>query len=388
MIDRLLLPRLEAALRRSPAVALTGPRQVGKTTLAFALQKEKPSLYLDLEDPQDRLRAEAIGALQAQNPKTLLMLDEVQRLPDVFSRLRGIIDKERRQGNKTGLFLLLGSASMELLRQSSESLAGRITYLELFPVNALEYASRGPVSTLWQRGGFPESLLADSDEDSYAWRQDFIRTYIERDMPQLGLRLPGATLERFWQMLAYNQGTPFNAAQYARNMDVSSVTVARYLDFMADLLLVRKLAPWTFNINKRLTRSPKVYVRDSGITHALTGVKDYTQLLGHPVMGGSWEGFVMENILSILQSRAQPYYYRTANGAEIDLILEFSPRERWAIEIKHNPAPRLSKGFFIGCEDTAATRRIVVHSGVGSFPMANDVEAISLPALLETLQSG
>jgi predicted AAA+ superfamily ATPase len=238
---------------------------------------------------------------------------------------------------------------------------------------------------LWLRGGFPESLLASSEPYSLDWRQNFIKTYLERDIPQLGPRIPAETLERFWTMLAHNQGAVLNASQLARNLEVSSVTVGRYLDLMVDLLLVRRLQPWTFNIGKRLVRSPKVYIRDSGIAHALLNIDTYNNLLGHPVVGGSWEGFVIENILAVVPSRVQPFYYGTPGGAEIDLILEFSPTEKWAIEIKRSSSPSLSKGFHIACTDVKPQRRFVVYSGKDRFTMSENITAISLSDLMREI---
>ena len=243
------------------------------------------------------------------------------------------------------------------------------------------------MNQLWLRGGFPESLLAESDSDSLAWRRDFVRTYLERDIPQLGPRIPAQTLERFWTMLAHNQGTILNSSQLARNLEVSSVTLSRYLDLLVDLLLVRRLQPWTANVGKRLVRSPKVYVRDSGITHSLLNILSYNDLLGHPVIGGSWEGFVIENILSVAPSNAVPFYFRTSNGAEIDLILEFSGSEKWAIEIKRNSAPSLTKGFFSACDDIKADKRFVVYSGKDKFSMNDGVVAISLYEFMQELAS-
>lgn len=387
MIGRRIEVQVRAALQRSPAVALIGPRQVGKTTLAISISAIIPSVYIDLENSLDQARVRDIAAFHGENREKLIILDEVQRLPEVFVELRGIIDKERRKGRKTGQFLFLGSASIDLLRQSSESLAGRIAYIELHPVDLLEFAgnSTDKMQRLWVRGGFPESLLAASDADSMHWRRDFIRTYLERDIPQLGPRIPAETLERFWIMLAHNQGTLLNAAQMARSLEVSGVTVGRYLDLMVDLLLVRRLRPWTANVGKRLVRSPKTYIRDSGITHALLNISHYNDLLGHPVVGGSWEGFVIENILSVMPDHAQAYYYRTSGGAEVDLVLEFSGRERWAIEIKRSSAPALSKGFHAACEDIKARKRYIVYSGADTFPIGNDVTAISLGDLLEAV---
>jgi len=384
MIKRRLEAKMKDALQRSPSVALLGPRQVGKTTLALNIAENTPSIYLDLESRLDIQKVRDMEAFHADNRDKLIILDEVQRLPEVFVTLRGIIDKERRKGNKTGQFLFLESASIDLLQQSGESLAGRIAYLELYPVDVLEYAGdqQEKLNKLWLRGGFPESLLSSSEKGSLLWRRDFIRTYLERDIPQLGPRIPAATLDRFWTMLAHNQGSPLNAAQLARNLDVSGVTIGRYLDLMTDLLLVRRLKPWTFNIGKRLIRSPKIYVRDSGITHALLNISNYSNLLGHPVVGGSWEGFVIENIMSVAPQGAQPYYYGTPGGAEIDLILEFSHAENWAIEIKRSSSPSVSKGFYIACDDVKPKRRYVIYSGNDSFSMGEGITFISLRDLV------
>lgn len=387
MITRRLELKIKEALQRSPSVALIGPRQVGKTTIALDISESVPAIYLDLERSLDLQKINDIEAFHTANSGKLIILDEVQRLPEVFASLRGIIDQERRKGNAAGQFLFLGSASIELLRQSGESLAGRIAYLELQPVDALEYAGESieKLQTLWLRGGFPESLLAQTDQHSLNWRRDFIKTYLERDIPQLGPRIPAQTLERFWTMLAHNQGAPLNASHLARNLDVSGVTIGRYLDLMVDLLLVRRLQPWTFNIGKRLVRSPKIYVRDGGITHALLNISDYNSLLGHPVVGGSWEGFVIENIMAVLPSGVQPFYYGTPGGAEIDLVLEFSQNKKWAIEIKRSTAPSLSKGFYIACDDIKPQRRYIVYSGKDSFPFGDGVMAISLPALMQEM---
>jgi len=387
MIHRRLEAQIKEALKRSPSVALMGPRQVGKTTIALNITETTPAIYLDLENRIDLQKVQDIEAFHSENSDKLIILDEVQRLPEIFAPLRGIIDRERRKGNRAGQFLFLGSASIDLLQQSGESLAGRIAYMELHPVDALEYTKGNPdtLNTLWVRGGFPESLLSESEQNSLDWRQDFIKTYLERDIPQLGPRIPAETLERFWTMLAHNQGTVLNAAHLGRNLDVSGVTIGRYLDLMTDLLLVRRLKPWTVNVGKRLIKSPKIYVRDSGITHALLNIPNYNNLLGHPVVGGSWEGFVIENIMAVAPSRVQPYYYGTPRGAEIDLVLEFPGGTKWAIEIKRNSAPSISKGFYAGCEDVKPDKRFVVYSGSDSFPMGEDITAISLPNLMQEL---
>ena len=388
MIKRRIEQTLREALGHSSSVALLGPRQVGKTTLAFSIANTTPCIYLDLESRLDLQKVRDIEAFHADNSDKLIILDEVQRLPEVFASLRGIIDKQRRKGNKAGLFLFLGSASIDLLRQSGESLAGRISYIELYPVDALEYikdSSLEMLNHLWLCGGFPESLLARNDKASIKWRLDFIKTYLERDIPQLGPRIPAETLERFWTMLAHNQGSVLNAAHLARNLDVSGVTIARYLDLMTDLLLVRRLKPWTFNVGKRLVRSPKIYVRDSGITHALLNIGVYNDLLGHPVVGGSWEGFVIENIMSVAPERVQPFYYGTPGGAEIDLILEFSGKEKWAIEIKRSSSPSLSKGFHIACAEIKPVKKYVVYAGNDKFSLGSDVTAISLLDLMQEI---
>jgi uncharacterized protein len=374
-------------LERSPSVALLGPRQVGKTTIALNISETTPSVYLDLENRRDLQKVQDIEAFHVENSDKLIVLDEVRRLPEIFASLRGIIDVERRKGNRAGQFLFLGSASIDLLQLSSESLAGRIAYMELHAIDATEYADNNlnKLNSLWLRGGFPESLLSASDQNSLDWRPDFIKTYLERDIPQLGPRIPAETLERFWTMLAHNQGSVLNASHLARNLDVSGTTISRYLDLMADLLLVRRLNPWTANVGKRLVKSPKIYVHDSGIVHALLNIPDYNSLLGHPVVGGSWEGFVIENIMSVTPSRVQPYYYGTPRGAEIDLILEFPGGAKWAMEIKRSSAPSVSKGFYSGSEDIKPERRFVIYSGLESFSMGEGITAISLPNFMQEL---
>ena len=388
MIDRRAHKKLNALLDTNPVVVLIGPRQVGKTTLAHEVVTERAAIYLDLESPRDLAKLSDVELFCAANVDKMLILDEVQRIPELFAPLRSIVDLRRRQGRKVAQFLLLGSASIELLKQSSESLAGRVAFLELYPLDVLEICSE-PITmqSLWLRGGFPESCLAESDGFSLDWRWNFIRTYLEKDIPQLGPRIPAETLRRFWTMLAHNQGGMLNAANLAAGLGVSGQTVGRYLDLLVDLLLVRRLQPWKSNAGKRLVKSPKVYVRDSGIVHALLGIEDFNSLLGHPVVGGSWEGFVIENILATIDERIPRSFYRSSGGAEIDLILEPAVNERWAIEIKQSTAPKVSKGFYTACTDINATRKIVIYAGEDSFPMREGIEAMGLQNFMREMLS-
>ncbi len=385
MIRRRLHSLLTQRLSEYPAVALLGPRQVGKTTLALALAETRPSLYLDLESAADRAKLADPELYLADHEDELVILDEVHRLPNIFQPLRGLIDRGRRRGKRTARFLLLGSASIDLLQQSGETLAGRIAYVELAPFDVMEVA-RGQVDFLWVRGGFPDSLLAPDDAVSLRWRQDFIRTYLERDIPQLGPRIPAETLRRFWTMLAHHQGGIVNAAQIARGLGVDGKTVARYLDLLVDLLLVRRLPPWHRNVGKRLVKSPKVFIRDSGITHALLGLSDKDALLGHPIIGSSWEGFVLENLLAIVLPGTDASFYRTSAGAEVDLVLTLPGGRIWAIEIKRSVVPKVERGFHTACDDLNPERRFVVYAGVERFPLGEKIEAISLIDLCTTIR--
>ena len=380
MICRRIKPVLQQLLAEYPAVALLGPRQAGKTTLAHEIAAGTDATYLDLESPADRAKLSDAELYLADHEHRLVILDEVQRVPELFQSLRGLIDRGRRRGRAVGRFLLLGSASLELLRQSGETLAGRVAYLELGPLDILEVESERR-DRLWVRGGFPDSFLAASESASSRWRENFIRTYLERDVPQLGPRIPAETLRRFWVMLAHSQGGLLNAASLARGLGVDGKTIARYLDLMVDLLLVRRLSPWHKNIGKRLVKSPKVYVRDSGITHALLGLPNKEAVLGHPVVGHSWEGFVIENLLSVAPQGSDANFYRASGGAEIDLLLKRPGRKPWAIEIKRNLDPRPRKGFYSACIDVKPEARFVVYPGTERFPVAQDIEAISLEAL-------
>ena len=375
---------MERLLDRNPAVVLTGPRQVGKTSLALEIARDRDSVYLDLERPSDLAKISDIEQFCDLTEDKLLMFDEVQRAPDLFAPLRSIIDARRRAGKRSRQFLFLGSASIELLRQSSETLAGRVAYCELSSLDVTEVGG-GELNRLWHRGGFPDSFLADSDASSLEWRLDFVRTYLERHIPQIGPRIPAETLRRFWTMLAHNQGQLFNASALARGLDLKSVTTSRYLDLMVHLLLVRRLQPWTSNLGRRLIRAPKTYVRDSGICHALLGIKSLDELLGHPVVGSSWEAFVIESILGSLPSHASFGFYRTAGGAEVDLVIDLGPGNLMAVEIRRSRAPSVSKGFHSACEDLEPEQRLVVHAGEGSLPLPGAIEAVSVEGILARL---
>ncbi|MHB1360550.1 MAG: ATP-binding protein [Rhodocyclaceae bacterium] len=380
MIRRRLSSELKDAIAHTPAVALLGPRQVGKTTLALEVGRDFNAHYLDLESEQDRARLAQAELYLADHQDKLVILDEVHRAPGLFPILRGLIDSARRAGRTAGQYLLLGSASLDLLKQSGESLAGRIAYLELAPFNILETESR-PMDDLWLRGGFPDSLLAPDAARSLRWRQDFIRSYLERDIPQFGPRIAAETLRRFWGMLAHHQGGLLNTAQFARNLGVDAKTAAGYLDLLVDLLIVRRLPAWHANLGKRLVKSPKVYVRDSGLVHALLAIPDKETLLAHPVVGQSWECFVIENLLVAATDKAQGYFYRTSGGAEIDLLLAWPDGSRWAVEIKRSLSPKVERGFHAACEDLAPTRKFVVYPGQERYRLAADIEAIPLAQL-------
>jgi hypothetical protein len=385
MITRRIAGRLAELLDTYPAVVLLGPRQVGKTTLAREIADRRPSIYLDLESPADRARLQDAEAFFADHEDELIVLDEVHRAPEIFRTLRGAIDRGRRKNKQTGRFLLVGSAALDLLKQSGESLAGRVSYLAMNPFDALEVAG-ADLDMLWLRGGFPDSFLAGNGAASFKWRQDFIRTYLERDIPQFGPRIPAETLRRFWTMLAHNQIEMLNQANIARALAVDAKTVANYLDLLVDLLLVRRLSAWHGNEAKRLVKSPKIYVRDTGLVHALLRIASKDDLLGHPVAGQSWESFVVENLIVTAPDGADANFYRTSAGAEIDLLLSLPNRQLWAIEIKRSSAPRIEKGFHIACDDLKPDRKFVVYPGTERFALGKGAQAIGLAGLCSELQ--
>ena len=380
---------LNTALQRQAAVVLIGPRQVGKTTLAHVIGEKFDSLYLDLEDlsNQDKL-SEPVLFLENYEDK-LVILDEIHRMPEIFSSLRGIIDRGRRRGKRVGRYLILGSASLELLRQSGQSLAGRVEFISLAPLSVLELDdSRKVRELLWLRGGFPDSYLAKDDNDSYVWRRNFIKTYLERDVATFGFRVSAELLERLWIMLAHNQGNILNSSQIANALETSAQSVTRYIDLLADLLLVRRLQPYHSNLGKRMIKSPKIYVRDSGLVHALLRISSFNQLNEHPVVGRSWEGYVIESLLSVLPMDKQAFFYRTQAGAEIDLVIEHDYRTVWAIEIKRSLSPKVSRGFHLACEDVKPVRRFLVHAGDNRFPVSQNLEAIGIRQLVEEISLG
>lgn len=393
MYNRLAQRTLSDLLAQFPAVVLLGPRQAGKTTLAFAQRQANPgALYLDLELPSAQRQMDDPEAFFLAHPNQLVILDEVQRLPELFSVLRGVIDQRRRDGEASRQFLLLGSASGVLLKQSSESLAGRVAQLELTPFQAREVlrADEGTpgMNALWVRGGFPLSWMAPNDAQSLSWREAFITTYLEKDIPALGPRIPATTLRRLWTMLAHNQGELLDQSKLAAALAISGQTVGRYIDLLCDLMLVRRLPAWSGNVGKRLVRAPKVYVRDSGIVHALLGLQDLDSVLSHPVAGGSWEGFVVEQLISAAP-QAQASFFRTSHGAEVDLVLEFRSGQTWVVEIKRSSAPTVSKGFYLAADDVGASRKLLVAPVEGTFPIKGAIEVMNplMAAALVATQS-
>lgn len=388
MIPRRAAVQLHELLAESAAVVLLGPRQVGKTTLARDVVGELPgrAIYLDLERPADRRRLDDADAyLRAQAPQ-LVVLDEVHRLPELFEVLRGVIDDNRRAGFRTGQFLLLGSASLDLIQMSSESLAGRVAHLDLAGINVDEAFEAGiEPDTLWLRGGFPDSLTAGTERASLRWRDDLVRSYLERDVPMFAPRVPAETLRRLWTMVAHNSGGLLNASRLAAGLGISGPTVTSYLDLLADLGLVRRLAPWHSNTGKRVTKSPKIFVRDTGLLHALLELDTLDAVLGHPAAGPSYESFVIESILGATTMR--PFHYRTATGDEIDLVLTRSGAPHVAVEVKRSTSPTVSAGFHRACADLDVPHRFVVHPDCGAPAYnAGQVRVIGHPDMIRLLR--
>jgi uncharacterized protein len=385
MINRSIIAEMRILLDEFPAVCILGPRQIGKTTLAHDVPQSlgMDSVYLDLEDVEDVRKLDEPKFFFEINKDKLIILDEVQRVPEVFAVLRGVIDRRRREGRDNASFLILGSASFDLLKQSSESLAGRIAYAYLGGINYQEIYpdSQYSLTDIWLRGGFPKSLTAASDAVSFRWRQNFITTYLERELPALDVYIPASMMRKLWSLLAENQACILNYARFASVMDVSQPTIKKYIDILEDLMLVRRLLPWVENRGKRLIKSPKIYVRDTGLLHTLLKIKDINTLLGFVGVGDSWESFVVESVLSVLPQDVIPYYYRTSAGAEIDLLLDYG-NKKIAIEIKKSLAPKVSKGFYIATEDLQADERYIVYMGDEDYALSDQLKVLSVRSII------
>lgn len=375
VLRREAFQHLQELLTFFPAVGLIGPRQVGKTTLVkeWAKRLHPATVYLDLESSKDRIKLIEPHLFLADYSHQLVILDEIQYMPELMNDLRGMIDDERRPGR----FLILGSASPELMQKSSESLAGRIGYLELTPFLLSEVAPEDQTK-LWLRGGFPDSFLAPTNELSFTWRRNFVKTYVERDIPRLGLQVDAITLERFWRMLAGFQGNIWNAENFSRSLGVTAKTVTRYLNFMHNAFLVHQLQPYSTNLKKRLVKAPKIYLRDSGILHFLHDITSIQELKNNVLIGASWEGHVIEQIRRQARDRFQYFFYRTHQGTECDLVLVRSGKVAAAIEIKYSLAPVLNKGFHVALDDLKSKKNFVVIPAGDSFQISTKIKIASL----------
>jgi len=364
-------------LKIFPIVALLGARQVGKSTLAKKiLETVKNSIYLDLEDPRDFVKLREPLPFLEENKNSLLCIDEVQRYPEIFQQFRSYLDNN----NRPGQLLILGSASRDLIKQSSETLAGRISFVEINPFTASEVDD---LKKLWLQGGYPRSFMLDPDS-SFDWRINYIRTFLERDIPQLGFNIPAETLKRFWTMTAHMNGSILNQSTLASSMGVSVPTIRNYLDILEGTFITRRLKPFHTNTKKRLVKSPKIYIRDSGIIHCLLGIENYNDLLGHPALGNSYEAFVIESILRNLP-KYEASFFRSSGGSEVDLVLERG-RNRIAIEIKSSPAPRVTQGFWEALKVIKPQKAYVTAPVSSSFPLKNDVWVHNITKLLEILK--
>lgn len=368
-----------------PAVAVVGPRQVGKTSLVQAIRSKlsRPSVYLDLENPDDRIKLQNPALFLDTLADQTVILDEVQKLPDLFPVLRGIIDRDR----KPGRFILLGSASPDLIRDSSESLAGRIAYHELLPFTFEEIGDRYDFRAHWFRGGFPESLLAPNDELARIWRQNFIRTYLERDLPLLGLSADPVLIGRLWRMTAHLSGNLLNMETLAGSLGIHGTTVRRYLDFLESAYLLRRLPPFSVNLKKRLVKSPKIYIRDTGILHQLLGITSFFDLSGHPGLGASWETYVLEQIMAVLPDWAEIYFYRTHSGTEADLVIARAGKPEVLVEIKYSTTPKLSKGFHIAAKDLDTKGHFIICPVEEGYPLSKEIRVISYREIGELFES-
>lgn len=384
MFERHLYKIFERALSYFPAVAVLGPRQVGKTTFVrnIAQTHQKETVYLDLEYVADQRRLQQPDLFFQANQDRLIILDEVQRMPELFPLLRVMIDRHRVPGR----FILLGSASPDLLKNSSETLAGRIVYLELTPLHLTEVQAVYDYRTHWLRGGFPNALQAPDEAVWQLWTDSFIQTYVQRDLPDLGLSASPTTIRNLLTMLAANQSGQLNYADLARSLDVSSPTVQHYVDFLENAYLIRRLPPYFVNIGKRLVKAPKVFVRDSGLVHRLTGLDSFNALAGHLLLGGSWEGYVVQQLVSRLAADVTPYYYRTQNGAELDLVLVKGGKPAVGLEIRYSNAPSLTRGNTQAIADLGLEQTLVVTPEADGYWLRKDVQVCSILGVWEVLQ--
>ncbi|PCI24831.1 ATPase [Candidatus Peregrinibacteria bacterium] len=377
MIKRIITNQVVTSLQNFPVVGLLGPRQVGKTTLAKSIAKDfQKSLYLDLESPSDREKLSDPEFYLQQHEDSLVIIDEIQREPELFLVLRSLVDKNRISGR----FLLLGSASPDLIRHSSESLAGRIVYHELHPFLMQEVDFSSDDKKLWVQGGFPESFLSEKDK-SFQWRQAYLRTFLERDLPQLDIKTPSRQLYRFLVMIAHSHGQILNMSKLASALDVSVPTVKRYLDILEETYIIRRIHPYFYNVKKRMIKSPKVYIRDSGLLHYLLNIHNFESLYSHPVFGNSWEGFVLEQIMGMLPVNYEIYYYRTVAGAEVDVLIVDADQNISLVEIKHSLSPKLSKGFFTTMQDLGNTKGFVIYPGSEKYYIKDNVQALPVENL-------
>ena len=383
MIKRIIQKDVENSLSTFPVVCILGPRQVGKTTLAKEIQKKiSSSVYIDLELPSDYNKLNEPELYLSEQKNKLIIIDEIQQKPELFSIIRALVDQDR----KNGRFLILGSSSPDLVKQSSESLAGRIVFhnLSAFLITELENDKK-TVDKLWIRGGFPDSFLAKNEEASLNWRESFIKTYLERDIPNFGIKIPSIQLRRFWMMLAHSHGSLWNASKIASALGVSAPTAKYYLDILEETFIVRHLPPFYSNIKKRLVKSPKIYIRDSGLLHNLFGIENKEGLLGHPAAGHSWEGFVIEQVINMLPKKYTFYFYRTSSGAEVDLVVVKGDKPVLCIEVKLSLSPVPTQGFFNSMIDLHCYNGIIIYPGNDTYSIKNDVKIMPILKLQDYL---
>ena len=384
MIKRNLQKTIEKSLKAFPIVGILGSRQVGKTTLAKNIQQlRRNAVYLDLELPSDFNKLQDPELYLNQYLDSLVIIDEIQRMPSLFPLLRALVDKNRISGR----FLILGSVSPDLIRQASESLAGRIIYHELRPFSMIEIGyDKESTRNLWLKGGYPDSYLASNNETSFSWREAFIKTYLERDIPQLGIKIASLQLRRFWTMIAHSHGQLWNASQIANSLGISAPTVRHYQDILEETFVIKQLQPYHHNIKKRLIKSPKIYMRDSGLLHVLLRNRTMDDIQSHPSLGNSWEGFVIEQIINIIPESWDTYFYRTSAGAEIDLLLFSDSKPPISVEIKYSASPKISKGFWNAYNDLDCRKGFLVYPGEFTYPIAKNIIALSIQEISKILE--